>query len=392
MTAHARLGGSFAHIFMHCPGAAAAAEPFRRETSVYAAEGSVAHEVAELCLKGRGDPHDYVGETFRHDGFSFVVNAEMAEAVRVYVDFVRQTFGRDPSAYEVEARVDLSFVKEGMFGTADLIAFAEGDDGQAQMWVCDYKHGKGVAVDIEDNEQLLYYALGALRRYHNKPVDEVVLSIIQPRHYSTEEAIRTWAVPVSYVEAYGIDLYVAAHSADADDAALNPGRWCRFCPAAGVCPANRDAALRGLGIHFEEGVFILPQTQELNGEDIAAMLQDFPALKNWIRAVERLAEDQIRHGDGIPGYKLVETRARRQWKNEQQAKQALLGSGLDPDAVVKETLISPAQVEGLIGKSKAARAFLSPLVASVSSGTTIAPESDPRPPVVASAEDEFDAA
>jgi hypothetical protein len=82
-------------------------------------------------------------------------------------------------------------------------------------------------------------------------------------------------------------------------------------------------------------------------------------------------------GTKVPGYKLVAKRSVRKWLDEGKANKALAAMGIDP---VKLELVSPAQAEKLLKPSK--QALPDDLVASVSSGTTFAPESDPRPEVL----------
>jgi hypothetical protein len=74
----------------------------------------------------------------------------------------------------------------------------------------------------------------------------------------------------------------------------------------------------------------------------------------------------------VPGFKLVAKRGTRQWVNDQVAKD-LLG-----DKAYESKLISVAQAEKIIGKKN----FPADVAVSVSSGSTLAPEDDPRPAVI----------
>jgi len=80
----------------------------------------------------------------------------------------------------------------------------------------------------------------------------------------------------------------------------------------------------------------------------------------------------------VPGYKLVAKRGTRQWVNEYKAATELSIRGVDP--YKEPEVISPAAAEKLLKKSKMT---LPPeLVVTVSSGTTLADEADPRPAVL----------
>ena len=71
----------------------------------------------------------------------------------------------------------------------------------SDLYVTDYKHGKGVPVSAENNPQLMLYGLGALMEYETVyDIKTVRLAIVQPRaggvnEYSiTRDALIDWGV------------------------------------------------------------------------------------------------------------------------------------------------------------------------------------------------------
>ena len=82
----------------------------------------------------------------------------------------------------------------------------------------------------------------------------------------------------------------------------------------------------------------------------------------------------------VPGWKLVRKRGTRQWVNEEGAREALEGLGLDATELMETSLISPAKAEKVLKKHKLA--MPDDLVVSISTGTTLAPLDDPRPEAV----------
>jgi len=96
-------------------------------------------------------------------------------------------------------------------------------------------------------------------------------------------------------------------------------------------------------------------------------------LQGWIDDLNKLVELKISKGAKIPGWKLVAKKGRRQWVDEAKAAAALTELGIDP---FKKELLSPAQAE------KKIKNLPEGLTVSVSSGDTLAPESDPRPAVL----------
>jgi hypothetical protein len=121
------------------------------------------------------------------------------------------------------------------------------------------------------------------------------------------------------------------------------------------------------------------QIKELNASQLGEMLQRADVLEDWIRDLRGLALQVLESGNPVPGFKLVQKRATRKWVDEETAKAAL--AALLPITEVTETsLISPAQAEKKLKKLNLG--LPEGQVVSVSSGTTLAPESDPRPAVL----------
>jgi hypothetical protein len=100
-------------------------------------------------------------------------------------------------------------------------------------------------------------------------------------------------------------------------------------------------------------------------------------LESFIGDARKLAQERLEKGMPVIGYKLVPKRATRQWVNTDEAAAWLMKQGIVP---FKQDLLSPAQAETALKKSKTK--LPSEMVAAVSSGNTIAVESDPRPAVL----------
>jgi hypothetical protein len=361
--------------------------------SVFAAEGTAAHGLASTCLEQGKDASWFFGHVFGPNGWVsadaaeadgeslFEVTEEMADAVQSYLDLCRQ-FMSPPWEYEIEQRLDLTAVHKDVFGTGDFLAY---NPVTKNLVVVDYKHGKGHAVTVEQNKQLLTYGLGATLRHHNRGIDAIDLYIVQPRCPHPEGPERHARYDAVDLLEFQIALADAATATEAADAPLVAGDHCKFCPAAGVCPEFRRKATA-----LAEEEFSVSEVSGLSGEKLAEILRQAGLLKDWIKRVEAYAQQEAQHGRLPTGFKLVAKRATRKWRNPEDAR-AYLSTVLDLEdeqIFAEPKMKSPAQIESLIGK-KRAKTELDGLWEAVSSGANLVPEDDARPALKSTAEEEF---
>ena len=344
---HARLSASAAHRWIECPASVSMEErcPDWEGEDVFAAEGRVAHELAEICLRTGENARAYVGKARIHSGSSPVPDEEMAEAVQSYLDYVRQQVG----TLLVERRVDFSPWAPGGFGTADAILL---DNGRTV--VVDLKFGRGVRLHAENNPQLMLYALGAANEYGNAfDMREFRLSVVQPRlaHVSEWEISRRdlleWAETV---------VKPAAEQAlSSTSPPARPGaRQCRFCRAKGACAAlagySMDVASRGKA--FMPGDGSESSFGLLADDEIAVLLPKLQLVEKWAANFREFAISEMEKGRSFPGYRLSTGRAVRKWTNDRKAAAALLAR-LPAEEVFIKKLIGPAQAEKKLGKGDA---------------------------------------
>jgi hypothetical protein len=123
------------------------------------------------------------------------------------------------------------------------------------------------------------------------------------------------------------------------------------------------------------------QLKEIDVDTLGRYLKNADLLEDWIKDLRGLALQLLEKDMPVPGYKLVAKRGTRQWTNETKALEALHDMGVPRGELLKpEELLSPAQMEKVLKKRK--MALPDDLVVSVSSGTTLASEDDPRPAVL----------
>lgn len=392
--AHSKYGASSAHRWLNCPGSIQLAERFeaealaagkklvQAESSIYAQEGTAAHKLGEICLMKETNANDYLEQEITlDDGSKYFVTEDMVEAVQIYVDYVRDR--AKLGELFIETRFSLGFIHEGMFGTNDACVYS---NMLGVLEVIDYKHGAGIPVDPEENEQLAYYGLGAANVQDLHPDSQIKLTIVQPR--AAGEPIKSWVTTVGYLDKYAKVLKKGVKSCKSKKPKLKDGTWCRFCPAQALCPQLEKKALEVAKAEFgEDGAVALPAVDNLKTADIKKVLDFSKTLSSWLKSVEAFAANELESGGTIEGYKLVKKRANRKWKfNEEELKSKLYLGGANMNEVfTTPKLKSPAQIEKLVDKNLVASLCETP-----DTGNTMVPVSDKRPEVLPSVRSDFD--
>lgn len=344
-----------------CPASVRLSRGMPNISSVYAEEGTYAHEVAEKILNN---------ELIDCDDHGII------EPVMTYVEFVRG-LQNGASCFGIEERFDLTRVFPGLYGTCDSWVF---NATNSTLYVVDYKHGQGLAVEVENNKQLQYYALGALLKL-KLPAKFVEMIIVQPRAFHHDGPIRRWKIPVSELLDFTADLVEAAERTQDPEAKTNPGDHCKFCPAASSCPALHDMAIATAQEEFSPALSYSP-------EKLADTLNKIPAIQAWCKAVEAFAFHEAQHGREVPGYKLVPKKTHRKWKDlEDLDNKLLLEVGLSYDDVFTKKMKTPAQVEDLLDKE--GKKLLEQFVIKPEGGVTLAPITDKRKKAKSSVETDF---
>lgn len=397
---HSKHSPSASHRWMNCPGSVKLCEQVpASEDTVYSREGTAAHELGSKALLEQKSALDYIGKTFN----GFKCDKEMAEAVQEYVEICRSKIP-DPSVVGdfkqvldklvfVEKRLDISWLHPGLFGSSDFVSY---DVRNKRLHVIDYKHGVGVIVDPEWNSQAMIYALGALymiwsaqteitRRAVSvlQMVNEVEISIVQPRGFGADESVRSWSISASDLIYWGVHVLKAALSATMQEGApLRAGSHCRFCPALAVCPEQAKNALELAKTDFEKPV--LPPPSEMTPEQIVKVMNAADVLKVWADEVRGYAQKQMELGVQLPGWKLVAKKSNREWKDELESASEL--ERLLGDNAYERKLLSVKKAEDVLKlrmKKAEVEATLEPFWHKPDNGLTIAPESDKRPALAA---------
>lgn len=369
---HSKHGASSADRWWpdHCPGSVRLSEGMPDHKSEYAAEGTVAHGIAEEALRSGLNVERFIGEVRVVDGYRIKVDEEMTDAVAEYVTTVRQDI-KPGDVYGFEVKFHLKQLHEDLWGTSDAVVYSP---AAYLLRVYDYKHGAGKRVEVVDNPQLKYYGLGAaLSERFGGAVKEVELVIVQPRCDHPEGAVRRWRIPAVDLIDFSADLLHAVWTTERNDASIRPGEWCQWCPAAGKpCPALLAQSQQLAAVEFS------PPTN-YDPEALAHALDLADQLDAGIKQMRAFAKAEAEAGRCPPGWALKPKRAQRKWGGGEKA---ILGA-LEGYVTTEErkalytepALKSPAQVEKVLGK-KLTTELLGALIKKESSGANLVRDAD----------------
>ena len=369
-TQHALLSASSAHRWLHCTGSPLLEKEFPDTTSIYAQEGTLAHELCELKLKKYTTVMPKGTYTRAHNKImkSELWQNEMESTSETYLEYVKGIMlaCEIAPAVLIEKRVDFSrYVPEG-FGTADCLILA-GDT----LHVIDYKHGKGVVVDADHNPQMMLYALGAMDElsllYRFKSVHMV---IVQPRVSNiseftmTADELREWGESV---------VKPKAEAAISGNGTFEAGDWCRFCRAKQQCKTryeSNDSLYPQLSAQHDPRLITLDELGEYlrRGRDMAA----------WLEDMKEYALSESLAGADVPGWKAVEGRGSRAFTDTDAAVDTLIKNGIDESVLYERRVLTLAQMEKAVGK-KAFGEIVGNLVVKNPGKPTLVEESDKRP-------------
>jgi len=378
---HSPIGASSCNRWWNCPGSVALIATLpKQETSYAAAEGTAAHEVAEAYLdhiktgSKRRDIYSEVGTTIMADDYEIEITEEMIDAVKVYTDAIHKETTYRGTGYQfltVEERFNLEIEKEA-FGTNDAFLYKPFHD--LHLW--DYKHGKGVVVEVENNKQLMYYALGALQ---GRDVAMVHTYIVQPRAYHADGPVRKCSYTLKQLKDFEFDLKCAIERTKQPDAPLKSGDHCKFCPAIANCDAVRAEVMQTAKNDFA--------AVSCNTDQLIEAVKLAPRIKDFLKEAERVLTERAVKGEETKGFKLVKARSNRVWKNDTSVINKFRET-LGDAMFGKLKLISPSQMEKLAKDVIKKDDFL-PYIEKPDKGLTLVPDADSRKAVKSGALEDF---
>jgi len=346
---HSPFGGSVAGRVLRCPASVDLIQrvpAYLRKVSAYADRGTALHSAITSLLAE--DIHARVeslaGKTF---GNYVVTSDDVEDCLRPAYAYAETLLDVPEAEYFLERRVVFPAIAD-TFGTTDLLVRIN-----STVHVVDYKFGAGVRVlaltpdGDEDvlNAQLLFYAAAAR---HSLPaffagVKDIVLTIVQPMSIDLDAEMVS-SVTVTHAE---LDEFIVVYRAACEEALsgaphLEPGPWCRFCPARLICPEHTKPLLNLAAFTMPSAAAVPEGAYE---RLIAEGLNLVDGVKDIYATLRDHAKAVLENGGAVPGYTLSAGRMERHWRDENAAQAALQNLGLDRDDITKTEMRSPKQVE-----------------------------------------------
>jgi len=357
---HALLSASSSARWLNCPPSARLSEEIEDVTSDFAAEGTDAHALCEYKLrKALGISLDEKLPNLTW------YSQEMEDTATDYVVYILEVLSevkktcKNPMVL-IEQRLDFSrYVEEG-FGTGDCVIVA--DD---ILHVIDYKHGKGVEVNAENNSQMMLYALGALELFGFLfDINKVSMTIYQPRignistYEMAAESLLEWAQNT---------LAPIAKLAYAGKGEFKCGSHCRWCKVKAQCRERAETNMKLASLDFAKA----PVLQDDEVEEILAKVDD---LVSWANDIKEYALDAALKGKRWNDWKVVEGRSNRKYADDSKVVEVVTSAGLDP---FEKKLLSITELQKSIGKTHFDE-LVAPHVMKPPGKPTLVPRSDKR--------------
>lgn len=339
-----------------------------------AAQGTVFHHFAAICLETGLDPDVFLGHKFTvEDHGTLEMTAEMVNKMQSGLDYARALM-EPGDIVVVEKKVDLTpWLGPDQFGTMDLGIIS------IKRWkaiVFDWKWGAGIPVSPIENDQGILYGLGLWNDYLSGVVESVI-EAITPEAGTTPDSFETfeiqiiieqprapggggeWTISLAELLRRGAHVKRDAALTYDPNAPRIPGpKQCQFCMGArkNVCPEHAefllskfDAKLDDLTQQFDVGQELdLPRV--LDPVQRSQILLHKSMIEKWLDRLHADAYEDAENGRPVPGLKLVDgRRSPRAWINEAKASTILKAEKRIGDPYTHK-LLSPSQVEEILGK------------------------------------------
>lgn len=343
------LRPSSADIWTNCAAQPSIVERFVTDDtpSDAAMEGTCAAWLAEMVLTGQAkNCSSLVGEQCPDNNWP--VDFTMANHIQDYVDMITRRGG----VISAERRV---YLNEFINGTPDAYATVKNApiycepttdpnavidqsvklNGPITLHVDDLKYGYSIVQPT--SKQVTIYGGAIYNQAVIKP-DKIVIGIYQPRAFHVDGIYRTRTLTPPQLAGEIEQIVLAGRRCFESDPQATPGRHCKYCPAAYVCPA--------ISTEMYDIVTIAQGStaRHMNGQELSNQLEFLvmaeDVLKGMKTSIEAEANARMDAGKHVPGWARERGKGRRRFNTG--ATMVLLGTGIDPRA---DKMCTPAELD-----------------------------------------------
>jgi hypothetical protein len=236
----------------------------------------------------------------------------------------------------------------------------------------DYKFGQGFVPSPPYNWQFKAYAWGVMEAYGGHAVRAIKLQPATDEEYRRTEGLFT----PSEVERFGTDIAEIVARTKEIDAPLCRGAHCTFCGAKNRnCPLWKDAFL-SIPSHLD----VTAHLERISPVERGQLYSNLKAAESFVAGmIKKLVAYTLDKELEFHGYEIGPGRGSRAWTDDDKAMAALVelakDKEKDPDEVVVPPVpakpVSPSEAEKVLGKAKAVKAALSPLIVNVHGKPTL---------------------
>lgn len=362
---HLPIGGSTAARTLGCPAWVEKSKNIpSRPPGQAAIDGSMHHEVMEMCQTQGTEPKDHLGFVYKEGALSREFTED--DLGLSYLAFnatndLMEELDIDEFLIEPFVQYDLGYAG----GSVDVLGLSK---DRETLLVLDYKFGKGV-VAVENNAQLQFYAMCVAEdpstRDLYSDVENIEYVIVQPQRPAVVYRCEGSAIGL------GVFAQKMANAVEAakDSETPTPGSHCKWCPAEPYCEERRA------------GVLAATLLDAKSHNELCAAAGQIETVEAWLKSTKEEMYLQGTRGVKIDGWKIVDKKANRKWDDAEGAEAEMRKKGMRVKDIKKTALITAPQAVTLAKKNKV-KIDLDPFIIKTSSGTTLAPDSDDREAVV----------